>query len=189
MKNIFHEAFPITTSSSNLSFLHSTADYTISRVMGIYSILKALTLIQTTLYIHFKGNRFSISLFFPEIHWILVDLPSSVAVYTGCLSLMITMIFFTSEALYFRWGGTHTRRQSDKSRKYFPICRSRSTTCNFYIVFPFILNSITFAGLYYLPKKLRLWDAMPELDDENSELLRKMGTYKKRRLQSKQKSN
>lgn len=55
-----------------LSILHSTADYTISRVMGIYSILKALTLIQTTLYIHFKGNRFAISLF-SEIHWFFID--------------------------------------------------------------------------------------------------------------------
>jgi len=119
------------------------ADYTISRVIGIYSILKALTLIQTTLYIHFKA-----------------------VVYTGCFSLTITMIFFVSEALYFR-----------------------STTCNFYVIFPFILNSITLAGLYYLPKKMRLWDSIPEIEDENSELLKKMGTFKKRRLQSKQKSN
>jgi hypothetical protein len=34
----------------------SAADFTISRVMGIYCILKAMTLIQTTLYIHFKGT-------------------------------------------------------------------------------------------------------------------------------------
>lgn len=66
----------------------------------------------------------------------------------------------------------------------------RSTTCNFYVVFPFILNSITLAGLYYLPKKMRLWDAhLPDIEDENSELLKKMGNFKKRRLQSKQKSN
>lgn len=41
---------------NNTSLIITTADYTISRVMGIYSILKALTLIQTTLYIHFKGE-------------------------------------------------------------------------------------------------------------------------------------
>jgi hypothetical protein len=59
------------------------------------------------------------------------------------------------------------------------------------VVFPFILNSITLAGLYYLPKKMRLWEAhLPgDLEDENSELLKKMGNFKKRRLQSKQKSN
>lgn len=66
--------------------------------------------------------------------------------------------------------------------------RFRSTTLNFYIVFPFILNSITLAGLYYLPKRMRLWESIPDIDDENSELLKKIGGFKKRRLQSKQKN-
>jgi hypothetical protein len=58
------------------------------------------------------------------------------------------------------------------------------------VVFPFILNSITLGGLYYLPRKMRLWEAIPEYDDfENAELLKKIGNLKKRRLQSKQKSN
>lgn len=71
---------------------------------------------------------------------------------------------------------------------HFPF--TRSTTCNFYVVFPFILNSITLAGLYYLPKKMRLFEPhLPDCDDENSELLKKIGNFKKRRLQSKQKNN
>ncbi|KAL7016142.1 hypothetical protein ACKWTF_009938 [Chironomus riparius] len=117
------------------------ADFTISRIMGVYSLLKALTLIQTTLYIHFKA-----------------------VVYTGELALVITMLFFITECLYFK-----------------------SSTMNFYVVFPFILNSITLAGLYYLPKKMRLWEPMPDAEDENSELLKKIGNLKKRRLQNKQK--
>lgn len=119
-------------------------DYSLSRVLGVFCVLKALTLIQTTLYIHYKA-----------------------VVYTGMSSLGITMMFFMSEALYFR-----------------------STDYNFYVVFPFILNSITLSGLYYLPKKMRLWDAMLETDDENLELLKKMGNFKKRqRLQKNEKKN
>lgn len=39
-----------------------SADFTISRVMGVYSLLKALTLIQTTLYIHFKGKKVNLKI-------------------------------------------------------------------------------------------------------------------------------
>lgn len=49
--------------------------------------------------------------------------------------------------------------------------------------------AITLFGLYYLPKKMRLWDAIILDEDENSELLKKIGNMKKRRLQSKQKNN
>ncbi|KAG5674673.1 hypothetical protein PVAND_004626 [Polypedilum vanderplanki] len=119
------------------------ADFTICRIMGIYSILKAITLIQTTLYIHDKA-----------------------CVVTGSLMLVVNMIFSITECLYFR-----------------------SSTMNFYVVFPFILNSITLSGLYYLPKKMRLWEPLPDCEDENSELLKKIGNMKKRRLQNKQKNN
>lgn len=82
--------------------------------MGIYSILKALTLIQTTLYIHFKGeiwNHRNVNI------WIIESISSilrAAVVYTGCFSLLITMIFFISEALYFRWeyGGNSRKNLS-----------------------------------------------------------------------------
>jgi len=34
---------------------------------------------------------------------------------------------------------------------------------------------------------MKLWEPMPDAEDENSELLKKIGNLKKRRLQNKQK--
>lgn len=38
----------------SLYFLYNSEEYTTSRIIGIYSILKALALIHCTLYIHYK---------------------------------------------------------------------------------------------------------------------------------------
>lgn len=54
-------------------------DFTVSRVLGIYCILKAFCLIQSTLYIHYK----------PVVNM-------------GSCSLLITMVLYLSEALYFQ---------------------------------------------------------------------------------------
>ncbi|XP_052867873.1 uncharacterized protein LOC128273856 [Anopheles cruzii] len=110
-------------------------DYTISRILGIYCILKAVALVHCTLYIHYKP-----------------------VVSMGGCSLAITMMLYTTEALYFR-----------------------STTLNFYVIFPCVLNSITLMGLLYIPRKLRLWEHRNDNDDENSQLLKQMGGFKKRR--------
>nr|XP_022915278.1 uncharacterized protein LOC111425467 isoform X2 [Onthophagus taurus] len=90
------------------SFLSKTMDadntefndeeYTTSRMLGIYSILKALALIHCTLYIHYKP-----------------------AVSMGISSLIVSIILYISETLYFK-----------------------SATLNFYVVFPCILNAIFF---------------------------------------------
>ncbi|XP_058454654.1 uncharacterized protein LOC131432419 [Malaya genurostris] len=110
-------------------------DYTISRILGIYCILKAVALVHCTLYIHYKP-----------------------VVSMGGCSLAITMMLYVTEALYFR-----------------------STTLNFYVIFPCILNSMTLVGLLYIPRKLRLWQhRSSDNDDENSQLLKHMGGFKKR---------
>lgn len=54
-------------------------EYTTSRILGIYSILKALALIHCTLYIHYKP-----------------------VVSMGMCSLMITIALYFTETLYFR---------------------------------------------------------------------------------------
>lgn len=53
--------------------------YTISRIVGIYSILKALTLIHCTLFIHYKP-----------------------VVSMGIFSIIITIIMYLTETFYFR---------------------------------------------------------------------------------------
>jgi len=111
-------------------------DFTISRVLGMYSFLKAVALVHCTLYIHYKPF---ISL--------------------GAWSLGITLLLYATEALYFR-----------------------STTLNFYVIFPCVLNSITLIGLISIPNKLKIFDPI-DIDDENSQLLKQMGGYKKRRQQ------
>ncbi|CAO1418971.1 unnamed protein product [Diamesa hyperborea] len=113
-------------------------DFTVSRVLGIYCILKAFCLIQSTLYIHYK----------PVVNM-------------GSCSLLITMVLYLSEALYFK-----------------------STTMNFYVIFPSVLNFLTLLGLYYIPKRLRLYEPII-CDDENTQLLKQMN-FKKRRLQQKE---
>lgn len=53
-----------------------------------------------------------------------------------------------------------------------------------YFIHFFSLNifpALTLIGLLYIPKKLRLWDPQTDIDDENSQLLRQMGGFKKRR--------
>uniref|UniRef100_A0A0K8UVK1 Uncharacterized protein n=1 Tax=Bactrocera latifrons TaxID=174628 RepID=A0A0K8UVK1_BACLA len=75
----------------------------------------------------------------------------------GC-SLALTMVLYASEALYFR-----------------------SSTLNFYVIFPCVLNSITLIGLIYIPKRLRLWEPSSDMDDENSQLLKQMTGFKRRR--------
>ncbi|EAA10621.4 AGAP004630-PB [Anopheles gambiae str. PEST] len=118
-------------------YIERRRDYTISRILGIYCILKAVALVHCTLYIHYKP-----------------------VVSMGGCSLAITMMLYITEALYFR-----------------------STTLNFYVIFPCVLNSITLIGLLYIPRKLRLWEhrIASENDDENSQLLKQMGGFKKRR--------
>lgn len=69
------------------SFLSSTLsetdyddeEYTTSRILGIYSILKALALIHCTLYIHYKP-----------------------VVSMGMCSLVVTIVLYVTETLYFR---------------------------------------------------------------------------------------
>lgn len=101
----------------------------------------------------------------------------------GC-SLALTMVLYLTEALYFR-----------------------SSTLTFYVIFPCVLNckylqmsvkitlysicsflinlAITLIGLIYIPKRLRLWDPHIDNDDENSQLLRQIGAFKKRRAPKK----
>lgn len=109
----------------------------------------------------------------------------------GC-SLALTMILYLTEALYFR-----------------------SSTLTFYVIFPCVLNckfgyffhfdplvnidlkfllkkclflsftAITLIGLIYIPKRLRLWDPHMDHDDENSQLLKQMSGFKKRRAPKK----
>lgn len=47
----------------------------------------------------------------------------------------------------------------------------------------YFLVAITLIGLLYIPRKLRLWEhrIASENDDENSQLLKQMGGFKKRR--------
>lgn len=46
-------------------------------------------------------------------------------------------------------------------------------------------TAITLIGLIYIPKRLRLWDPHMDNDDENSQLLKQMGGFKKRRVPKK----
>ncbi|KAH8295498.1 hypothetical protein KR018_012436 [Drosophila ironensis] len=131
-------------------------DYTISRIIGMYCLLKAIALVHCTLYIHYRP-----------------------VVSMGGCSLALTMVFYATEALYFR-----------------------SSTINFYVIFPCVLNcklncttglqtevlimtisvlAITLMGLIYIPKRLRLWEPNMDLDDENSQLLKQMTGFKRRR--------
>nr|XP_023026938.1 uncharacterized protein LOC111514927 isoform X2 [Leptinotarsa decemlineata] len=106
-------------------------EFTISRILGLYSILKALVLIHCTLFIHYKP-----------------------VVSMGICSLIITIILYCTETIYFR-----------------------AATLNFYVVFPCILNVVTLAGLLYLPNHLQIWDYQTEEDDHKF----KFGLMKKKR--------
>lgn len=121
---------------------HLDGDYTISRMLGMYSLLKALALIHCTLYIHYRP-----------------------VVSMGYWSLMLTIILYFTEAFCFH-----------------------STNLNFYVVFPCVLNIITLIGLIYLPTKLKLFGQIPgtsgmdrEVDDENTQILRTMGNFRRRK--------
>ncbi|KAH9635932.1 hypothetical protein HF086_002492 [Spodoptera exigua] len=127
---------------SNAGDEHLDGDFTISRMLGMYSLLKALALIHCTLYIHYRP-----------------------VVSLGYWSLSLTIILYFSEAFYFH-----------------------STDLNFYVVFPCVLNIITLIGLIYLPTKLKLFGQIPgtsgmdrEVDDENTQILRSMGNFRRRK--------
>ncbi|KAM3956098.1 uncharacterized protein ACR2FA_009990 [Aphomia sociella] len=134
--------------NNNADTDHFDGDFTISRMLGMYSMLKALALIHCTLYIHYRP-----------------------VVSMGYWSLMLTIILYFSEAFYFH-----------------------STDLNFYVVFPCILNIITLLGLIYLPTKLKLFGSIPgtsglerEVEDENTQILRQMGNFRRRKPTTKNK--
>ncbi|XP_055852649.1 uncharacterized protein LOC129916623 isoform X2 [Episyrphus balteatus] len=104
--------------------------------IGMYCILKAIALVHCTLFIHHKP-----------------------IVMIGRCSIVLTMILYSTEALYYR-----------------------STTINFYVLFPFSLNFITLVGLFYIPRRLRLWDPFNTKDDENNLLIKQMVTFKRRKI-------
>ncbi|XP_026467117.1 uncharacterized protein LOC113371566 [Ctenocephalides felis] len=115
-------------------------DYTISRMLGMYCLLKALALVHCTLYIHYRP-----------------------VVSMGGCALALTIILYFLEALYFK-----------------------STTVNFYVLFPTVLNLLTLMGLLYIPKKLKLWEPKMENDDENAQLLKTIGLKRRRQNNKKQ---
>ncbi|XP_077302885.1 uncharacterized protein LOC143923202 isoform X2 [Arctopsyche grandis] len=125
-------------------------DFTVSRMLGMYSILKALALIHCTLYIHYRP-----------------------VVSMGYWSLFLTIVLYCTEALYFH-----------------------STTLNFYVIFPCVLNALTLAGLIYLPGYINLWGSGVGVvsngssigfdDDENSLLLRQLGHHPRHKRTRKQ---
>uniref|UniRef100_A0A1B0BNT6 Uncharacterized protein n=1 Tax=Glossina palpalis gambiensis TaxID=67801 RepID=A0A1B0BNT6_9MUSC len=43
------------------------------------------------------------------------------------------------------------------------------------------LEALTLMGLMYIPRRLRLWEPNMDIDDENSQLLKQMGGFKRRR--------
>lgn len=75
-------------------------DYVISRIVGVYSFLKALVLVHCTLYIHHKP-----------------------IVSMAICALILTITLYSTEAFYFQ-----------------------SSTMNFYVIFPCVLNG----ELYYI---------------------------------------
>ncbi|XP_058983079.1 uncharacterized protein LOC101898325 [Musca domestica] len=115
-------------------------DYTVSRIIGMYCLLKALALVHCTLYIHYRP-----------------------VVSMGGCSLALTLVLYLTETLYFQ-----------------------SCTLNFYVIFPCVLNSITLLALMYIPKRLRLWEPSLDLDDENTQLLKQMTGFKRRRAKKNQ---
>uniref|UniRef100_A0A1B0FNS3 Uncharacterized protein n=1 Tax=Glossina morsitans morsitans TaxID=37546 RepID=A0A1B0FNS3_GLOMM len=42
-------------------------------------------------------------------------------------------------------------------------------------------STLTLLGLMYIPRRLRLWEPNMDVDDENSQLLKQMGGFKRRR--------
>lgn len=106
--------------------------------MGIYSVLKALTLIQTTLYIHFKGIEilnlkkcnnyrfYSYILHSCSVYRIIRTCNHNDFFSHGVPLLQVREFFFLFTFIY--------------NKKNFPILLLRSSTMNFYVVFPFILN-------------------------------------------------
>uniref|UniRef100_A0A1B6F7X7 Uncharacterized protein n=1 Tax=Cuerna arida TaxID=1464854 RepID=A0A1B6F7X7_9HEMI len=113
------------------------SDPTLPRVLGMYSILKAISLIHCTVFIHYR----------PIISM-------------GICSLLLTIIMYLMEALYFQ-----------------------SATLNFYIIFPCALNSLTLIGLAILPR--RLLEAPSLVEDENAELLKQATAFKRRKAPKK----
>ncbi|KAL0276267.1 UNVERIFIED_CONTAM: hypothetical protein PYX00_003871 [Menopon gallinae] len=122
------------TYSNAVTFQYNEEDDpTLPRILGYYSILKAMALTHCTLYIHYRP-----------------------VVSLGICSLVLAIFMYFSEALYFH-----------------------STTLNFYIVFPCVLNALTLIGLVCLPK--RIWEPQVVCEDENVELLRQANQIRRKR--------
>ncbi|KAK6641351.1 hypothetical protein RUM44_013060 [Polyplax serrata] len=74
----------------------------------------------------------------------------------GICSLSLALIMYITEVFYYH-----------------------STTFNFYIVFPCVLNGLTLIGLLILPKQI--WEPLVVDEDENIELLKQVSAIKRRR--------
>lgn len=127
-------------SNKNSEELLELEDPTLPRLLGMYSILKAISLIHCTLFIHYK----------PIV---------SMGICTLCLSIYM----YLAESLLYH-----------------------STTLNFYIVFPCVLNAITVLGLIVVPNldsiNTNLLTQMEE--DENMELIRQAAMFRRKKTQS-----
>ncbi|KAL4141640.1 hypothetical protein QTP88_004245 [Uroleucon formosanum] len=106
-------------------------DVTLPRVLGMFSLLKALCLIHCSLFIHYKPM-----------------------VSIGAMSMVLSIVLYLSEAIYYR-----------------------STTLNFFIVFPSVLNGLTLIGLYSIVRKIN--KPPSECVEENVEMLMSKLKYQK----------
>ncbi|CAH1720436.1 uncharacterized protein LOC114123701 [Aphis gossypii] len=110
-------------------FIHE--ELTLPRVLGMFSLLKALCLIHCSLFIHYKPM-----------------------VSIGAMSMVLSIVLYLSEAIHYR-----------------------STTLNFFIVFPSILNGLTLIGLYLIVRKIN--KPPVECVEENVEMLMTKLKYQK----------
>lgn len=126
-------------SNKNSEDLLELEDPTLPRLLGMYSILKAISLIHCTLFIHYK----------PIV---------SMGICTLCLSIYM----YLAESLLYH-----------------------STTLNFYIVFPCVLNAITVVGLIIVPNMDSNKNLLSGLEeDENMELIRQAALFRRKKTQS-----
>ncbi|KAI5705374.1 hypothetical protein M8J76_010237 [Diaphorina citri] len=126
-------------SNKNSEELLELEDPTLPRLLGMYSILKAISLIHCTLFIHYK----------PIV---------SMGICTLCLSIYM----YLAESLLYH-----------------------STTLNFYIVFPCVLNAITVVGLIIVPNMDANKNLLSNLEeDENIELIRQAAMFRRKKTQS-----
>lgn len=54
------------------------------------------------------------------------------------------------------------------------------------ISFNLPITAITLVALMYIPRRLRLWEPSLDLDDENTQLLKQMTGFKRRRAKKNQ---